>query len=90
MPLLTLQYKYGSDIANMSCTLIMLNGHIDPTYLSISTTIQTTATATSHNIVKEAPAKYALQMPHMSFTPCKHETNVSVYIPHMNSMQSII
>ena len=46
MSLLTLLYKYGCHITHSNQTAITLNGHIDPTYLSISTKIQPTATAT--------------------------------------------
>ena len=67
----------------MSHTAIMLNEHTDPTYLSISTKIEPTATATSHLIATYVPET---NMPLKS--TC--ETTVSVYISHMNSMQSIM
>ena len=31
--------------------------------------------------------KYAPEMPGMPITSCAHETTMSVYMPHMNSMQ---
>ena len=34
--------------------------------------------------------KDAPQMPHMPFTTCAHETTMSLYIPHMNSLQSLM
>ena len=66
IPLLTLQHSYQYHIANMSHTTIMLNGHIDPTYLPISTTIQPTTKATSHIFAKIcARNKYAQHVPQM-------------------------
>ena len=32
----------------------------------------------------------ATDMPHMPIISCPHETTVSVYIPHMNAMKSIM
>ena len=52
MTLLTLQHKHDYHIENMSCTAIMLNGHIDQSYLPTSAKIQATALTTSQNIAK--------------------------------------
>ena len=54
MSLLT-WHKYGCYIANMSHTTIMLNSHIDPTYLPMSTKIQPTTAATSYINAKYVP-----------------------------------
>ena len=48
---------FGCHIANISHAAIMLNGHIDPTLLQISTKMQSTVAGTFSHII----AKYVLE-----------------------------
>ena len=91
IPLLTLQHKYGCHIENMSHTAIMLNGHVDPTYLPIATRIQSSATASSHIIAKYVPEQICpLNVTYANYFMCTYKALSSVYILHMNSIQSIM
>ena len=95
MLLLTLQHKYDCHIANMSHTVIMPYGYIDPKYLPICTTIQATATGSSHIIAKYIPETNMPLRCHTYSTyannfMCTYETTMSVCIPHMNSLQSVM
>ena len=73
-------------------TAIMLNGHIDPTYLPLSTKTEPTATATSCVISKYIPGtNMALKCyVYANYFICTYETTMSVHTPHIKSMQSIM
>ena len=68
--------KCGCDIANVGHTAIMLNGHIDPIFLQVSTKRQPTATVTSHIIAKYVPKlnmpSNAIDMAHMQISSCAY------------------
>ena len=77
--------KIRLSTANMSHTTTMLNGHIDPKYLPISTKIQPPATATLQTITKYVPEtnmslKCYKYVTYTNYFMCKHETTVSIYV----------
>ena len=87
--------KYACYIANIIHTTIMLNEHTNPAFLCIYTKIQPTVTNTSHIIGEyvletDLPLKYHIYTTYVSYFMCRYQTTVSVYIPHVNSLQSII
>ena len=58
--------KYDYNIANMTPSAIMLNGHIDPAFLYMSAKRQPTAISTSHVIARYGQAtNIPLNMPHI-------------------------
>ena len=82
---LTLQHKYGCHIENMSHVAIMLKGHADPTYLSISAKMQPTVAATLYIIAKNVPetilpVKYYIYTTYANYSMCRYETSMSIYI----------
>ena len=79
--------KYGCHIANIAYKANMLHGHIDLTYLHISTTFQPLAIVTSHVITKYVPEismpnKWAY-MSHYQTIWCPYIGEVCQYICHI-------
>ena len=82
--------KFIYHTANMTLTLIMLNGNIDLTYLPISSKIQLTATAISLIFAKYVPETNIPLNIYANYFMYTYETPVTVCISHMNSLQSKI
>ena len=65
--------KYGCNTANMSHTVLMLNWHKEPTFLTHTET-QSSAISTSHvsvmYVLTTNTASNAMYMPHMPITSC--------------------
>ena len=68
----------------------MLNGHTDQIYLPICTKIQQITAPTSHTITKYvAETKLCpSNATDATYFMCRYETNMSIYLPHMSSVQS--
>ena len=77
----------AATFANMSHTVTLVFGHIDPTLLHKYVKTQPTAISTIHVIaIYGPPTNVPLSMPHVQISSCAHDRTMLVYIPHMNSL----
>ena len=82
--------KYAFDIEYICPTVLLLWSIYRLTLLYIQVQKQQSATGTPHIIAKHVPETNMLLKCHMPITSCADETTMSVYIPHMNSLQSTV
>ena len=85
--------KYAYHITHVCPTALIQYSKCRPQLLHIQVTKTATFiyyAITMYVTTTNIPPKCHIYKPHMPITICAHETTMTVYVPHMNSVQSIM